>query len=71
MEKFNEILTVLKNRRIWVAVIGAIVFVMTLFNIHTNIGVDNMSDQIVKFIGAAGDLVMAGLAIHSYLFPKN
>ena len=71
MTKFQSVLEVLKNRRVWVAIVGAIAFGMTAFNIQANINIDTYADLITKFITASCDLLAAGLALHSYLFPKN
>ena len=71
MEKFNEILDVLKNRRVIASVIGGIVFLLTVFNIHANINIDSLSDITLKVISAIGDLIASLLALHSFLYPRK
>ena len=70
MEKFNEILDILKNRRVISSIIGGIVFVMMIFNIHSNINIDSLSDIVLKVVSATGDLIAALLSLHSFLYPK-
>ena len=70
MEKFNEILDILKNRRVISSIIGGIIFILMIFNIHSNINIDSLSDIVLKVVSATGDLIAALLSLHSFLYPK-
>lgn len=64
-------LELLKQRRIWVAIIGVIVFVFSLFGITLELDAEFLTDQALTIINSLSSLIMAGLAVWSYLKPKK
>jgi len=61
----TKALEVLKNRRVIVALIGGLAF------LGMSVDVPVLSDLIGDFTTALANLIMAGLALWSYLKPKN
>jgi len=66
----NNILSLLKERRIWIAIIGLVMGLLTAFGVTVDYDQNVLADLIVRFVGTAGDLVVAGLALHSFFKPK-
>jgi len=66
-----KILEILKSRRIWVMIISAVMFILTLFGIQTEVDADTLSDLLVNAIEPISQVVIAVLAIWSYLKPKT
>ena len=67
----NTIIELLKNRRIWVVLIGVFMAAFTAFGYPINIDQNTLTDLIVKLASTLADLVVAGLALWSFLKPKN
>jgi hypothetical protein len=66
-----KILEILKSRRIWVMIISAVVFILTLFGIQTEVDADTLSGLLVNAIEPISQVVIGVLAIWSYLKPKT
>lgn len=66
-----KILEILKSRRIWVMIISAVIFILTLFGIQTEVDADTLSGLLVNAIEPISQVVIAVLAIWSYLKPKT
>lgn len=64
-------LEILKQRRIWVVIISAVMFILSLFGIKPEIDTDTLSGLLVNAIEPISQVVIAVLAIWSYLKPKT
>ena len=64
-------LEILKSRRIWVMIISAVMFILTLFGIKTEVDADTLSGLFVNAVEPISQVVVAVLAIWSYLKPKT
>lgn len=67
----NNILELLKQRRIWIVIIGVIAFTASYFGHTIDIDQNTLADLIVKFVSNLSDLIMAGLALWSFVKPKS
>jgi len=67
----NNILEILKNRRVWIVIIGAVLAIMNLFGKQFDIDTNMVADKIVDVVNATGTIIVSGLAAWSYLFPKK
>lgn len=61
----NKVLDILKNRRIIVAIVGGLAF------LGMTVDVPVLSNLLGDVTTALANLVMAGLALWSYLKPRN
>jgi len=66
----NNFLEMFKQRRIWIVIIGVTIFAFRYFGHSIDVDQNTLADMIVKFISNLADLIMAALAIWSYLKPK-
>lgn len=64
-------LELLKQRRIWVGIVGVLAFVLTTLNIQYQLDVPVLTDLLTSAGGASVELIMAGLALWSYFKPKT
>ena len=68
----NQILTLLKQRRIWAGLIGVVTFVITAFNLPVELGdTATLTDLLANFGDSLAMLLTSVLALHSYFFPKK
>ena len=66
-----KILELLKQRRIWIVILGAIAFVLPFIGITPSVDPQGAIDLIVNFFTAIYTLVVTGLALWSYFKPKK
>jgi len=67
----NNILNILKNRRVWVAIISMAIFVAGLFSYNLDVNTEMLADKLVEIGSLISSLVVAGLSLWSYLKPKQ
>ena len=67
----NQILELLKQRRVWAGIVSVITFVLTTLNINYTYDVVTLTDLLYA-IGQSLSLLIPGLlALWSYLQPKK
>lgn len=64
-------LEILKQRRIWVVIISAVMFILSMFGIKPEIDTDTLSGLVINAIEPISQAIIAILAIWSYLKPKK
>lgn len=64
-------LELLKQRRVWAAVVAAVSIVLSILHIDFQIDVPVVTDLLTSWGGALADLIVGTLALWSYLKPKN
>jgi len=67
----TQILDILKQRRVWVVIIGAVLLILQLFGKQVDIDTNTVADKMVDIINSLGAIIMSALALWSYLFPKK
>lgn len=67
----KTILNLLTQRRIYVGLLGVIVFVLGALKMSYDIDVPVLAGLLTDLGAALSALIMAGLALWSYLFPKQ
>lgn len=67
----NKVIELLKQRRIWVFIISAVMFILSLFGVKPEVDTDTLSGLIVSFIEPLSQAIIAGLAIWSFIKPKK
>lgn len=65
-----KILELLKQRRIWAAIVWAMTIALAILKINYQIDVPLLTDLLTSFFGALSNLIIAGLALWSYFKPK-
>lgn len=70
MEKSMQILNLLSQRRVWVAIISGVSFLISFLHMEFQVDVPVLSDLFTTAGIAIFNLVTAVLAIWSYLQPK-
>ncbi len=71
MENNTNLLDLLGQRRVWIAIISAVSIVISMLHLQYKIDVPVLSDLFTGFGVALVNLVTASLAIWSYLKPKS
>ena len=66
----NTLLELLKQRRVWSAIVSGIVFLTGLLHWQFQVDVPMLTNLLSDFGGAVAGLVSAGLALWSFLKPK-
>ncbi len=66
----NKLLELLKQRRIWSALVGVMAFAINALHLTWQIDVPLLTDLLTNFGGAVALLIPAGLALWSFLKPK-
>lgn len=66
-----SILELLRQRRVWAGIVGLLTIALTLLKITYQIEVPALTDLLTVFGGALADLIIAGLAVWSFLKPKQ
>lgn len=64
-------LEILKQRRIWVVIISAVMFILSMFGVKPEIDTDTLSGLVINAIEPISQAIIAILAIWSYLKPKK
>jgi len=64
-------LELLKQRRIWVAIIGVVTFAFSIFGVNLVLDTEFLTDQAINIIEAVSSIIMAALALWSYFKPKK
>ena len=67
----NNILTILKNRRVWAGVFGALAFILPLVGVKVNFNVETITDLVIEVVELLLPLISAILALWSYVKPKK
>ena len=67
MENFLHLIS---QRRVWVGILGVVVFITTTLGVALDIDIPVLADLLTQFGIAVVALVQAGLAIWSYIAPK-
>lgn len=67
----NQILELLKQRRVWAGIIGVVAFVSTTLNLGLGIDVEVLTNLFTQFGLALAALIQALLALWSYFKPKD
>ncbi len=63
----DKIITLLGQRRIWVGIVSTLAFFLPSIGIDIPV----LTDLLTAFGGAIASLIVAGLALWSYAFPKK
>jgi len=66
----KTILQTLSNRRVWAGILGVLVFALGALKISYDIDVPVLAGLLTDLGTALSSLIMAGLALWSYLRPK-
>ena len=66
-----QILELLKQRRIWASIFGAIAILLPLFGVHFTFDTTNYTDAVMAFINGLCGLLAIILPIISYFKPKK
>lgn len=64
-------LEILKQRRVWVVIISAVMFILSMFGMQSEVDADTLSGLVVNAIEPISQVVVAVLAIWSYVKPKK
>jgi len=70
-EKIKQIASLLKERRIWAGIVGALAITLSLLNAGYQIDVPILTNLLTSLGGAVSAVIMATLALWSYLRPKK
>jgi hypothetical protein len=65
-----KLLELLQQRRIWIAIISVIAFMLDSFQVFHIDNVDLLTDNIMAIVGGVVSIISAVLAIWSYFKPK-
>jgi len=66
-----QILEILKQRRIWAGIFGAIAFILPMFGVSLALDVNGITDAIMVLIQAISGIVAVAFPIISYFKPKQ
>lgn len=64
-------LEILKQRRVWVVIISAVMFILSMFGMQSEVDADTLSGLVVNAMEPISQVVVAVLAIWSYVKPKK
>jgi hypothetical protein len=67
----SKLLALLQQRRIWIAIISVIAFMLDSFQVFHIDNVDLLTDNVMTIVGGIVSIITAVLAIWSYLKPKS
>jgi hypothetical protein len=66
----QNIATLLKQRRIWSAIFGAMALLLSMVG-YNGFDASVATEAVLKIVDACSMLLSIGLAAHSYFFPKK
>lgn len=67
----KQILELLRQRRVWAGLVGVIAFLVTALNLGLKIDTPLLTNLLSDFGLAVSGLISSGLALWSYLKPKE
>ena len=67
----KKLLELLSQRRVWAAILGGVVALLSVLSIDYSLDVDFLGNTLANLFQAASSVLAAGLALHSYFYPKK
>lgn len=67
----TNILNVLKNRRVWIAVVSLFMAVMTYIGHPLTVDSEVLTDNVINVTSISADLIVAALSVWSLVKPKT
>ena len=67
----DQIIEVLKNRRVWAGIVGMTAFILGVMGSAINIDIPVLTNLLATFGGSLASLITASLALWSFISPKK